>query len=191
MNNVISNKLNFTANFLKDVSILKKDYDGEYSPCTVSLVELDTEDNNDIKALYKTASLWAKKGCYYAFGIYNDATKECKTSDVEKEHYIALTTQEDNYSHLDHNKVLGLAMFSEMKFEDNRLDFLEVNPKTSKSKSRNRQYKEAGKAIIQYLKDNYNQNIGVSSDSRAVDFYRKQGFVSVDNKNPEIMCYNA
>lgn len=191
MNNIISNKLNFTANFIKDVSVLKKDYDGEYRPYDISLVEFDVEDENDIRSLYKTASLWSENGAYYAFGIFNDASKEYVTFDVEKEHYYALTTQTDKFSHINPNKVLGLAMFSEMKYDRNRLDFLEVNPKTSKMKSKNRQYKEVGKAMVQYLINNYDRRLELSADTKAIDFYKKLGFVSPDNKHPEVMYINA
>ena len=105
--------INFKANFLKTAYIGKTTNNKSSCHSEVSIVELDTNNKNDVEALAKTACEWNKVASGYAFEIYNEALKFKLYPDVVKEHYLALTLQNENYKNLDSNKIFGLALFTE------------------------------------------------------------------------------
>ena len=176
--------INFTARFLADTSVSRIVTRDKTVPEQAAIVELDRNDKNDMEALYELSDIWNKRGTSYAYSIYCDAIKGYDYDDVVKEHYIALTTQKDNFDTLDSNKVLGLTLFSETNTPDNEINWLQVDPENNNSSKIDRNYKMVGSAIINYIKSAYPEKpVYVQSVENALDFYKKNGFdIRSENK---------
>ena len=172
-------QINFTANFIKHANVQKQYHPNTYYNKQVSIVELDKDDANDIDALYKTSESWTKDGARYAFDIFHEAVKGYEYDDIEKEHYYALTEQDKDYEKLEPDKILGMMLFSESKFNENEINWFQVKPNSNFVNSRDRKCRHVGKAMIDLLKDrHFDKTIYVKSSDAAVDFYIAQGFTS-------------
>ena len=181
--------INFTANYLKTIYLPKQNANGIYKPCEASIVEFDTTDINDIKAIAKTASDWENIAPGFAFEIYNDAIKDRPFPDIIQEHYLGLTTQNYDYKNIIPNKIQGLALFSETINPQNELNWLQVNPETNTKNSHNRKYKKIGTEIVNYIKEITDKPIFVQSDNKAIEFYVKNDFKPIDKKHKALMCW--
>lgn len=183
------NSLNFTANLVARTQIPKRSADDKFSSVDVSIVELNGDDANDLGALYKTYVLWKSQGRNYSAYIYNEFVKECEYVDVEQEHYYALTAQNNGFECLDSEKILGLALFTQTKF-DNEIEYLQVRPNTNTLNSWKREYKGVGSALVNFIISKYNNEpIVLQSVPEAVEFYKKMGFKQVEDDNPTKFCY--
>ena len=136
-----------------------------------------------MRALEKTSLDWVIQGDgKIAYTIYNNAVGQYSYDKCVKEHYFAATTQDSNYKNLDYKKILGVSMFSETNEPVNEINLFEVKPNTSKSHSKNREYKKIGTALLNYIQNTYNQKpIYVISRDEAIDFYLKNNFKSINN----------
>ena len=171
------NSINFTASLVQRSQIMKRQSDNEFRPVTLSIVELDKNDEKDVKALYKTAIDWTYQGAKYSSNIYHEAVKGFEYDNIEKEHYFALTEQQNNFKELDSDKILGLMLFSHTTHENDEISWLQVRPNTKTKDSWNREYKGVGKAMVDLLsRVNYGKPIYVQSSNEAIEFYKKQGF---------------
>jgi len=186
--------ISFKANYLKDTTVLERKSPNNYCDTDVSIVELDPKDKRDMYALGNVACKWSTKHSY-GLNIYNDALDEKsdqkKSSEIYKKHFYAITSQDSNYKHLEDRKILGLAVFSEIDGPFNVLDWLQISPSTNETQSCNRKYKNLGTAIVNFIKGTSDKNIYVDSDISAIDFYKKNGFNSVNSKYPSKMMWNA
>lgn len=179
------NNINFTARLIKRTEIYKRDKGGTFIPAEVSIVELDKNDENDVKSLYQTSVLWNQQNAKYSSNIYHEAVKGYEYSDIEQEHYLALTEQNDDFKNINSEKVLGLMLFSESKFQEDEIEWFQVRPNTNTKQSWKREYKGVGKAMIDLLKQvNYCKPIHVLSVPESVEFYKKQGFKNRENDIP-------
>ncbi|MCM1264599.1 MAG: GNAT family N-acetyltransferase [Candidatus Gastranaerophilales bacterium] len=170
--------INFTANFIKNTSIQQCKPNNTTENKQAALVELDINDDNDTECLFDTAREWETRGISYAFNIYSDAVKGCNYDIVDKEHYIALTTQKDDYEHLNPDKILGLVLFSELNQDTNEISWLQVDPDNNSKNHCDRHYKKVGSSMINYIKETYNDKpISVQAVQDAVPFYKKCGFI--------------
>ena len=184
--------INFKANFLKTAYIGKTTNNKSSCHSEVSIVELDTNNKNDVEALAKTACEWNKVASGYAFEIYNEALKFKLYPDVVKEHYLALTLQNENYKNLDSNKILGLALFTEKNDINDELTWLQVNPNTNFENSKNgRKYKHIGKTLVDFVKCIADKPLYIQADDKAIKFYEKQGFRHLDDTKPSLMIFDA
>ena len=168
------NQINFTANFVQNTTIKKKEKSTSEAVNTeVALVELDPNDKNDIKTIEDLSYDWGYLGTYIG-SIYSNMVKEVSYEDVEKEHYYAVTTQENNFDKLDPNRILGVMLFLETTpdTELNEIKYIEVNPSTNRTLNRNRKYIGVGSSMLKFLFENYKQKpIYARSDVRATKFY--------------------
>lgn len=186
------NSINFTANLMKHTQILKRDENGCFSPVKASVVELDKNDEQDLKSLHDTTVLWNYQGAKYSSNIYHEAVKGYEYDDVEGEHYLALTTQNENHDKLDPDKVLGLMLFSNERFDTDEITWFQVRPNTNTKQSWNREYKGVGKAMIDYIKQvNFFKPIHAMSVPESVEFYKKQGFEPHEDDIPSSLYYEG
>lgn len=184
--------INFTANFIKNTQIKQCRTCDTFIDKEAAIVELDINDKNDIKSLYETASDWDSKGFTYTFEIFCDATKGYEYDDVKKEHYIALTTQKDNFENLEPDKIIGLSLFSETKKPENEINWLQVDPESNTERKYEREYKGGGRAIVNYIQETYTDKpIYVQSAKDAINFYRKCGFYPKDKNAPAQLIWNG
>ena len=176
--------INFKANFIRNTNI-QQAINSSYAPKQVALVELDTNDKNDISALRTVADKWENTTQGYTRCIYYDATKNFKFSDTT-EHYYAITLQNKNYKYLQPENILGLALFSKHNNgSTNELKWLQVNPDINynKSKQNNRLLKNIGRSLVNFIKEASDKTISVYSDADAIDFYEKLGFIHKKGKS--------
>lgn len=184
MNNSYNN-INFTANYIRPAVIMKNDGKGEYHPYRVSVIELDRQNSGDIRALQKTALAWKD----LASDIYCDFV--CINSDCidNNPHFFAITSQADDFKHLRHDEIMGLAEFEEDK-KANTLVFLQVSPELNFA-SFNKAYKHIGTAMLNFLKTAFPKKyIKVYPLETAYDFYIKNEFKPVP-KSSNRCLWNA
>ncbi len=181
--------INFTANYLKTVYLPQRNSKGVYEPCEASIVEFDTSNKEDIRAIAKTASDWENIAPGFAFEIFNDAIKDRPFPDILQEHYLGLTTQNSDYKHINPDKIQGLALFSETVNSSNELNWLQVNPNTNTKNSHDRKYKRIGTELVNYVKQITDKPILIQSDDDAIKFYEKNGFKHIDTKHKSIMFW--
>jgi len=169
--------ISFTARYLAGATVSRVKADEKLKPVDVAIVELDKNDNSDMDALCEVAKSWNNRGKSYAYEVLCDATKGYEYDDVNREHYIALTSQKNDFEHLDADKVLGLTLFAETKKPENEICWLSVDPANNTKNKSGRKYKNIGSAIMNYLKTDYPEKpIYVQAISDAIPFYKKNGF---------------
>ena len=181
--------INFTANLIKHTVVPKISYDNTYKPSMISVIELNKNDTNDINALRQTSADWYYLNDRFSYAIYNEAVKDYEYGNVNKEYYYAITEQKDNFDKPDYKKILGLMLFSDTKDFENEINFLQVRPDLTHSRTANRAYKNIGENFIDLLKDKHNgKTIIVKSLPDAKEFYEKQGF-KVRKKEEPLKLY--
>lgn len=184
------NPVNFTANYVDSAYIKYRNKNNIKTDKQVAVVELDKNSEADREAIYSAACMWKNgKDSNYAWNILS-AMERSQYPWVEEEHYIAITTQKNNYDELDGKKILGVMMFSDHYEDKYEIDWLQVKPRCNYSDSKNdRRYSQVGSAMIKYLKDNYKlKPIYVSPAVEAVEFYKKRGF-NQEGESEYNLCY--
>ena len=170
------NEINFTANYIKNVTIQKRYYN-KYKPHTVTLIEMDSKNKHDIDAIYKTANLWDTS--FTAF-TYDDMRGLNKNIDTEKLHVYALTTQKDNFHKPTASKILGIAEIYEMGSTGNKIEVLQSNTDHIYNKYLNKtpRYKHIGKTLLNFVKENFSdKDLYLTPTKTAVPFYEKEGWI--------------
>lgn len=181
--------INFTGIPVDKTTITKRASIFKNNSIPAYIVELDKNNFEDMNSLHDTAFKWYDNGGRYAPNIYNKAVDKYKFNDISKEHFYALTTQQKDFEKIKPDNILGLMMFSETKNFDNEINYLEVDPATSKSKNLIREYKKVGSRLVEFIKKTYNKkSIFVQADSRAIKFYKKMGFFQLSKDTMERAC---
>ena len=174
--------ISFTANLIKRTQVQKSENYRDYYPSDVSIVELDKDDEEDVKSLYQTAVLWNYQGAKYASDIFHEAIKGYEYDDVDREHYFALTTQTKDFENLCPDKVLGLMLFSQTNNAEDEINWFQVRPNTNTKQTWKREYKKIGEAMVNLLKGIYFEKpIHVQSVPESVGFYKKMEFQNRDD----------
>jgi len=180
--------INFTARQVSSTTIQHRLPFRNYTQSDVSIVELDRCNYSDMDALHDAAYKWENNGAKYARAIYNKAESGGYYHDILKDHYYALTTQNADFRKLRPDMILGLMVFSETKNPENEILYLEVNPSTSKSLNRIREYKQVGRKLVDFVHSKFKKkDIFIQSDRDAIKFYKKMG-CEQPSKAPEKVC---
>ena len=182
--------ISFTATYKDRINISYRNRSNEIKDKEVSLVEMDKTVDRD--AVFKTACLWQIDNNTRNYSWYIlSAMERDKEPEVEREHFLAVTTQKDNFENLDYKKVLGMVMVSEQE-DCSVLDWLQVKPKyTSMYNKEDRKYLNIGKAMRNYVQQNYSAlPLYVYPAIGVEDFYLQNGFVT-DTDYPHRCIYNA
>lgn len=220
--------ISFKGTFIKPINIERLGHDKNYEPAKASFVELD---KNDTAVLQKTINNWVAEDKYTVFDftktkltpleIMNEEkakflplTKDMKEEDIPAflsskvlgVHVYAVTTQKDEFSKLESEKILGLVKFVAGK-QSNEIVLLQTKPdcisdkydktifSTLKEKMKNlfgikekgskRPYRNVGSSIIENLKEMHNDKIMELTPLNTVkDFYKKHEF----NLNLDTYC---
>ncbi len=170
MNNTVS----FGAKFIRELPIKKYSYtDKVYKDDVASLVELDPQNVDDLKALEDIAIDFG--GDTYVNNIFVDA-KLKSTADRKDTKFkiLALTTQTDSFDKLNSGATLGVAKISKIKEKEIELEYLQVHPRFVYSFGP-AFVKHTGSAIIDYLKLMNDKICLIASPSSHI-FYKKNGF---------------
>ena len=173
--------INFTANYIKDVNIARKYYNN-YKPCNVSLVELDSANPNDVKAIYKTSSNW---DCSFTIFTHSDMQKASLNKEIRnKLNVFALTKKSANLNKLKSSDIFGVIEVTRGYSDGSKIEVLQTNPKFINDKhNKSSMFKDIGKMLVAHVKNLINNEpIYVYPTKSAIPFYEKQGFVRVPNK---------
>lgn len=183
------NPISFTARLKSDEVTISR----YGSPKQAYIVELDKNDDKDLKSLHNVSLLWSKEKANFVPYLFSDFIKDNEFKpDVNADHCLMLTLQGDNFENIEPEKVLGVSLFSEEDIE-NELNWLQVQPKnTARFQPVNREYKNVGTAIVNYIQNVYEgKPIFVNSSNTAIDFYKKLGFESYDENHPCSLHYSV
>jgi len=186
------NPISFTASLKSDTTIHSRQGQA-FTPKKAYIVELDKNDVHDLTSLHNISLLWSKEKANFVPYLFSDFIKDVEFKpDVNADHCFVLTLQNENFQNIDPAKVLGVTLFSEEDIE-NELNWLQVQPKnTSRMEPVNRKYRNVGTAIVNYIRDNYDDKpIFVNSANTVIGFYKKLGFESYDEKHPCSLHYGA
>ena len=181
------NEINFTANYIKNVTIQKRYYN-KYIPHKVALVEMDPKNKYDIDAIYKTANYW--DGSFTAF-TYDDMRGLNKNISVDSLHVYALTNQNNNFHKPSASKILGVIEVSD-DLTGKKIEVLQSNTDYIYNKYLNKtpRFKHIGKVLLNFAKEKFsNEDLHLTPTKTAVPFYEKQGWVWKGfNRLTNLMC---
>ena len=181
--------INFCATYICTTNI-KKNNNSNLENYTVKVVELDENCKADYDALNSVANDWKK----YAFNNDTFANSILNDISIRKKHRLktvpiyAITTQKDNFEHVDSKKVLGIAEFSS-KGCNNRIEYLQVNPKYIKRYYPDKNFFGIGVAILEFLKSISDKPIELTSSKAACKFYEKNGFIKLNTEENEYIWF--
>ncbi len=179
--------VSFNGSFKSDIYIKSKQKD-DFADKKAKIVELDKNNENDLESLHNVSLLWNKECPNFVPYLFSDFIKDDEFKpDVNQDHCLILTLQDNNFENIDPQKILGVSLFSE-EDNENELNWLQVQPQNNSVYSpANRTYKGVGQAIVSYIKNQYTgKQIFVNSSDAAINFYKKLGFETYDEKYP---CY--
>lgn len=178
----------FTADLKDRVKARKRTDCDTFEKTDVSIVEFDKDNLHDVEALRTVSLEWAKKGDKKSALATDFSVDFCQykylADDSSEAHFLGLTTQKDNFDKIDPSKLLGLAEvtlgndeYSMLIGDDSyMLEILQTIP-DSKYKAENREYKDVGQNLIDYVIKKYSSKpLLVVPTQFAEPFYKKNGF---------------
>ena len=152
-----------------------------------SIVKIDRNNPNDIKALDRAVEEWGE-GDIYGKDIVDSAKRlgAGKNSNTKKSTIYALTLQQNNFENLDGAKILGLSELITYGKKRAEINFLQVKPACA-GKNEQKQYLNVGRSIINlFQRMHANKELLVKADYRAANFYEKMNFEII---NPSKLLY--
>ena len=213
-------QINFQGNFLKKVEIKKLDIDGSYKPIKANFIELNHDDASALSQIAKTWEI-SKAGIISRIAdrildppdvmkrkmeSFSHLTKGMKEEDIplflssqiRGTHIYGVTLQEDNFTKIEPNKILGLVEF-DVRDHRNEIATLQTRPDciskkygnmywqlikqgfrqlfNIKDNSPKRPYSGVGDAIVQTLQETFNtRKMELIPLNAAKGFYRRNGF---------------
>ena len=111
----MNNKINFNGNFIRPTVVKKINKDNKYIPHRVSLIQIDTTNQMDIKALRDTFKIWENDSSIPSFSdiIYEDAKQiHDKNYDNGFHKFFVLTNQKKHFYKLNYNDILAMSEIS-------------------------------------------------------------------------------
>ena len=187
----MNNNISFCASKKINTTIQHR-FNRFYIPEDAAIVELDKTNKNDVITMYDLSADWHKSfGKNYADDIFSEIGKDEEMIGVNKEHYLALTTQKNNFKKLDPHSILGVLMLSERDC-DNEINWFQVKPDTKSKIKGKREFKQIGLAILNYVKSTFIEKpLFVTSSVEAVNFYKKNKFKQYQKYYKYLLCYRA
>lgn len=182
------NNLNFKANYIKDAQVKKyNSINNSYEPVSISFVEMEPDNIRDFLALKDVVKYWPEEK--YASNIAHSLYL-LGNNTISRDSYkiYALTTQKNKFYSLNSNEILAIGEVSEKIPEKVlELDYLQVDPQLIYSFSQ-KEYKGVGSAFLNALKEFETvQSIFLKSVRSAVNFYKKNDFELIDNKELKLL----
>lgn len=188
--------ISFKASFVKNAQIQQTLSNNKTREKTVSIVELDENNIHDKIAMRDIAVKWNKHLCIYqpeghnyANGIADSMVSWNKPSENEKNRYFLITKQKNNFKEINPDDVLGAAQFTENKVGKNELTWLQVDPKTNYKQNGTREFKGAGKALVEHIISISKKSITLFADFNAIPFYKNLGFKQANKKDAATLVY--
>jgi hypothetical protein len=134
----------------------------------VNFVEINSQNEKDIKALKKVAQTWSEK-CF-ANQIYKNAKSKPNLMTY------ALTKQKSDYENLEYKNVLGLCQLSKEMNGVMSIEYLQTKPEFQ-IENKNREYKKIGSRVLHSLKKVFHdKTLRVNYLFEKITFYMDNGF---------------
>ena len=172
----------FSANYLKNVEILKRTRGGNYKPYEVSLAKIDVKNKSDIMSLKRLSQ---KRGDFsYAESVYQDMKYARDTLGKVSPKYdvFVLTKQKKDFEKLSSSKILGFIEFQKSARKILRVNYLESDLENIYL-FESRKYKHIGKTLISELHNiEKPYEVTLHSTSLGEKFYKALGY----KQNPKL-----
>ena len=176
--------ITFKASYIQSLTIKEK-INNKYVDKSVSMIELDPQNKQDLFALKEVSSNWLD-GETFANEIYRDANLDSWTPTQVKK-YFAITEQENLSKTLNENKILALAEILNKSEKLTEIVLLQVNPLFN-FHSISSKYKKIGSAFLDTLKTMFpKHDLILQSALDAKKFYLKNGFEFMENSSLKMM----
>ncbi len=186
----MNNKINFNGNFIRPTVVKKINKDNKYIPHRVSLIQIDTTNQMDIKALRDTFKIWENDSSIPSFSdiIYEDAKQiHDKNYDNGFHKFFVLTNQKKHFYKLNYNDILAMSEISAYPHSKKiNIDAIEVHPEHNYWSSK-RNFKGIGSAFLDAIKKVFDgKEITLRSVPSAIDFYKKNGFHQITKDSHDL-----
>ena len=178
-------KIPFTARFINEAFAQKIYADKDKKePCSVSFIELNPRDLNDVSAAAIASENWGLPE--YSEVICNRMeflSNHTKKYNPNVEKFYAITAQQDDFDNPNPSEILALCSVNNNK--NVRIKFLQVKPKECSDFKIPFFYNRIGTGMLDSIKKIFqNKKIQLYSTPQAVPFYIANGFKeSKDNYN--------
>jgi len=174
MNINSQSNIDFSAKFLNNAVIKKFDREAkQFLPHKVSFIELEPQNCADVEAVDKIFDNWGKADLIYkiksSFEIKHFYPAESFASK-----FYGITTQKSEFDELKPEQIMGIVEVAPETDKEIYLEFLQVKPEL-KSGSTGRGYKNIGSAILNSLKEMFDE-IRLCSLKKSAKFYEINGF---------------
>lgn len=183
MNTNYSNNIPFKAIKISEPEIVRRTWYGKYVTHKVSCVKIDPLNKNDIRALDTISKNW--KECSFTVWIKNIAIAIKNNSQYYRKNEIfALTTQENNFTKLNPENILGVFNVKVLDSKGHAyLEHIETNPLYRTNS--HAKYKAIGTGMLDSLKQIYRKISLFSLNKQKVkEFYIRNNFI----ESPEHSC---
>lgn len=176
------NNINFRAEVVREVPILKKTLQNDYKDTSANLFEYDINNPDDMQKIKEISKL--PGFALYGYEIYQSLLSS--DSNIMTKHcFVLLNDAKDATSELNNDNVLGLFTFREMK-EEERPDEVELFITNQQfrtrwyRKERDKQFSHIGQGMAKALQTIFTKkSIKCYSEAGAVEFWKKNGFKKI------------
>ena len=171
--------INFKAKYIHSTDIIKRNGTRDFVNHQVAFVEIEPTNYDDVLAVNSANINWdygETLSTYIAQSI-NQIFR--KTRQEKEKRFFALTQQKDKFEKLESDEILGLVEVSKLNENTQEIDYIQLNPKYL---GKVRDFIKMGNAIINSIKKLYpNKILELSSNGSAFNFYRRNGFLPLNN----------
>ena len=178
------NNVNFSANFVREVTILKRDAAGLYQTYGAKLIEFDIgQEKNKIREI-----CYSKDFLTFGDRLYKDLKADTYCgSIVQKRCYALVTEEENNLDNINPSNVLGLFSLHEDKTaqKSHTIPFFMTNRKyRSDGGAGHNLFTGIGKGMINALKELFpTGSLEGNSSVYSIEFWKKNGFKPISDRH--------
>lgn len=182
--------ISFKANYLNHTNIKQYDLNNKTSDYQAFFIKIDPNNRRDLAALRQVKKDWGSGS--YAHQIYDRATEMAFDDSYARDKEIfALTTQANDFAHLQSDKILGLSLLSSRPHNIKYITYFQTIPKYTyeKRKELSEGFKNIGTSLLDCLKTYVkNSSITLHATFSSMNFYLSQGFDFI-NKDSKYMNF--
>lgn len=179
------NNINFKADIIKSVSILRKTGDEGYKPYMAKLAEFDINNPKDIDKLTEICHM--PEFTFYGYEL-PVSMREGNNESVTKHCFALLKNTQDPASEIDKRNVLGLFTFNEFK-DDKQPDRIPLFITNQHYRTRwyrdtrENEFMHIGHGMAQALQEIFPiKSIKCFAEPGAIEFWKKNGFQQIDDR---------
>jgi len=170
----IKTNINFNARYIGKAEVVQLCKEtGKYNPIETSFAEIDTSNRLDINALNKISKIWEE----LSTNIYhNTSEKFIGNKSYRNIRTFAITKQNDDFEHLDENKILALADVEET-IPNKACHLCHIMGDPNYVKAITPEYMGPGTSLMKNLQNIYDHIKLISENNQKTRmFYRKNDF---------------